>query len=70
MLLNIEAERVRNGYTKEKFANKLGVTFKTYDSRIKEKRSIPSKMLIEMSKILNVDVGYLLVSKDISDKVS
>lgn len=31
MLVNVEAERVRNQLTKEELADKLGVSLKTYE---------------------------------------
>lgn len=37
MLRNIEAERIRNGFTKDKLAKKLGVSTKTYYNWIYEK---------------------------------
>lgn len=40
MLGNIEAERVRNGYTKEELAKILGISLKTYYNWIKEETDI------------------------------
>ena len=42
MLRNIEAERARNGYTKEEMASRLGVSIKTYYNWINGETDIPS----------------------------
>lgn len=57
---NIEAERVRNGITKELFASKIGITTKTYYNWLNGKNPIPSTALIKMADILNVSIDYLL----------
>lgn len=64
MLRNIEAERVRNGMTKDQMANELGVSRRSYWNWINEKNSIPSSVLIHMSQIFSVSVDYLLLSTD------
>jgi bacteriophage CI repressor helix-turn-helix domain len=60
MLRNIEAERIRNGFTKDKLAKKLGVSTKSYYNWIYEKTDIPSSILMELAKIFGTSVGYLL----------
>ena len=60
MLRNIEAERVRKGYTKEMLASKLEISQKTYYNWINEDTDIPSSALIKMSKLFHVSVDYLL----------
>ena len=62
MLRNIEAERVRKGWTKEETAKKLGVSLKTYYNWINEVRDIPSRKLQRLAKILDVTMEYLLES--------
>lgn len=65
MLRNIEAERVRNGYTKEELSQKMGVSMKTYYNWINEKTDIPSSALIKMSQLFRTDVNYLLGISDV-----
>lgn len=60
MLNNIEAERVRNQMSKEKLAQKLGVSLRTYYNWINEDTDVPSSALLKMSSIFNVEIGYLL----------
>lgn len=60
MLVNIEAERVRNQLTKEKIASELGVSVKTYYNWINEDADIPSKKLLNMSRIFGTTMDYLL----------
>ena len=62
MLRNIEAERVRKGWTKEELAKKLNVSTKTYYNWINEVRDIPSRKLQRLAKILDVTMEYLLES--------
>lgn len=60
MLSSIEAERVRNGLSKEALSKKLGISTKTYYNWINEETDVPSSALIEMSKIFQTDIDYLL----------
>lgn len=60
MLNNIEAERVRNQFSKEELARRLGVSVKTYYNWINEDTDVPSSALIKMSNMFNTDVDYLL----------
>lgn len=57
---NIEAERVRNGYSKEQLAQLIGVTTKTYYNWISEEYPIPSNALIKMADMFDVTTDYLL----------
>ena len=61
MLRNIEAERVRNGFTKEEFAKKLNISTKTYYNWLNEETDVPSSALLRMSKMFGTDIDYLLV---------
>lgn len=61
MLRNIEAERVRNGLTKEELAVKLNVSTKTYYNWLNEETDVPSSALLRMAKMFGTDVDYLLV---------
>lgn len=56
---NIEAERARNGVSKETLAEKLGVTRKTLYSWM-EKGNIPLSALINMADLFNCSIDYLL----------
>lgn len=60
MLDNIEAERVRHRLTKEQLSSVLGVTTKTYYNWVNEETDIPGIALIRLSRLFNVDVGYLM----------
>lgn len=61
MLSSIEAERVRNGWTKEELAKKLNISIKTYYNWINEETDVPSGALLRMSRIFGTDVDYLLI---------
>lgn len=61
---NIEAERVRHGYTKEVIAQKLDVTPKTYLSWIRGTTEIPASILLKMKRMWNVSADYLLETND------
>lgn len=56
----IEAERARNGFTKEDLATMVGVSTKTYSNWIRGINPIPSTALIKMADIFNVKIDYLL----------
>lgn len=60
MLINIEAERVRNQLTKEELAKELGISLKTYYNWISEERDIPSKKLKQISLLFGVTMDYLV----------
>lgn len=61
---NIEAERVRHGYTKEVIAQKLDVTTKTYLNWIRGTTEIPASILIKMKRMWDVSADYLLETND------
>lgn len=61
---NIEAERVRHGYTKEVIAQKLDVTTKTYLSWIRGTTEIPASILLKMKRMWDVSADYLLETND------
>lgn len=60
MLRNIEAERVRKGWTKEELANELNISAKIYYNWVNEETDVPGRALMQMSKLFGVDVGYLM----------
>jgi len=60
---NIEAERARNGYSKEKLSASIGVSVKTYYNWLNGTNPIPSTALMKMADIFNVEVDYLLGRK-------
>ena len=60
MLRSIEAERARNGLTKEELAKKLGISIKTYYNWINEETDMPVSALIMMSKMFGKNVDYLI----------
>lgn len=66
MLNNIEAERARNQLTQEKFAEKFGITPKTYRNWVQEETDIPSSALIRMSRFFGVSMDYLLEGASVS----
>lgn len=57
---NIEAERARNGMTKEKLATSLGVSVSTVKNWQSGKTEIPASKIIVMAKLFNVSTDYLL----------
>lgn len=61
MLRSIEAERVRNGLTKEELAKKLGISMKTYYNWINEDTDVPSSALLKMARMFGTDIDYLLI---------
>ena len=60
MLSSIEAERARNGLTKEELAKKLGVSIKTYYNWINEETDMPITKLVTLSRLFGTDIDYLL----------
>lgn len=59
---NIEAERVRNGFTKDELASALGVTRKTlYNWTMAG--NIPQSAVEKMASIFNCSIDYLLGRK-------
>lgn len=59
MYMNIEAERARIGLSQDEFAEKLGVTRKTYYTW-QSKEDMPASKLLEMSRLFNCSIDYLL----------
>lgn len=55
----IDAEMGRHGYSISTFSKKLGIERGTY-YRWQEKGNIPATKLIEISKLFNCSVDYLL----------
>lgn len=55
----IEVERIKQNYTRKEIADYLDVTTKTYASWL-NKGKIPSCKLLELSKLFNVSIDYLL----------
>ncbi len=60
MLSSIEAERARNGLSKEDLAKKLGVSIKTYYNWINEETDMPISKLVALSRLFGTDIDYLL----------
>ena len=57
---NIEAERARNGMTKEKFASLLGISVSTVKNWQNGRTEIPASKIIMMAILFNVSTDYLL----------
>ena len=57
---NIEAERSRNGMTKEKFASLLGISVSTVKNWQNGRTEIPASKIIKMAILFNVSTDYLL----------
>lgn len=57
---NIEAERVRFGFTKEEFSKELEITPKTYKNWQQDKGDIPASKLLIMAKMFGCSIDYLL----------
>ncbi len=64
MLRNLEAERVRHQMTKAGLANLIGVSAKTYASYVAEKTPIPSPVLLQLARLFNCRLDYLLDATD------
>lgn len=60
MNVNIEAERVRQQFTKEEISAKLGVASKTYTNYVRGDTPIPSDVLIKMASLFHCSTDYLL----------
>lgn len=56
---NIDAERARNGLSKENLAEKLGVSRKTLFNWM-DKGEIPLAALIKMADLFECSIDYLL----------
>ena len=57
---NIEAERARNGLSILSLSNELGISDKTYRNWQAPNGDIPASKLLEMSKLFNCSIDYLL----------
>ena len=57
---NIEAERARLGLSKDEFAKKLGIATKTYYNWLNGVNPIPSDVLMEMARMSNSTMDYLM----------
>ena len=57
---NIEAERARNGLTVTELSNQLGISDKTYRNWQSPNGDIPASKLLDMSKLFNCSIDYLL----------
>lgn len=70
MLSSIEAERARNGLSKEELAKNLGGSIKTYYNWINEETDMPISKLVMLSRLFGTDIDYLLqgMSGVVSDK--
>lgn len=64
MFNSIEAERARNGMSKEELATQIGISVKTYYNWLNGVNPIPSTALIKMSDIFGVTIDYLLNRDD------
>jgi transcriptional regulator with XRE-family HTH domain len=56
---NIEAERIRANLTQEEFAKELGIERKSYYTWLVH-GDIPTPILLQMSKIFDCSIDYLL----------
>ena len=57
---NIEAERARNGFSVTSLSNQLGISDKTYRNWQAPNGDIPASKLLEMSKLFDCSIDYLL----------
>ena len=60
---NIEAERVRNGLTKEEFSKALNISTRTYHNWQKDDGDIPASKLLTMAQMFDCSIDYLLQAK-------
>lgn len=60
MYKNIEAERARNGWTIEQFADKIGICEKSYRNWRDSGKEIKSSVLINIVNAFNCSSDYLL----------
>lgn len=67
MYRNLEAEFARQGITKTKVAQELGITLGTLSLKLSGKYKLTLPEAIRIKKILNVDlpIEYLFEAKDI-----
>lgn len=65
MYPNIEAERVRKGYSREELAENLGVSLSTYYNWMSGRTAIPSTILKKMAEIFKTTIDYLLVEREV-----
>ena len=62
----IEAERARSGLTLSEFAEKIGISEKTYRNWRDDAKPISSETLVKLSHLFGCSIDYLLC---LSDKV-
>ena len=60
MFPNIEAERVRRGWSRAELAGKLRVSYSTFKNWMRGETDIPCSKVIEMSELLSCSTDYLL----------
>lgn len=60
MYPNIDAERARNGMSRVKLAEALGVSYSTLKSWMAGRTEIPASKIIMMAQMFHVRTDYLL----------
>lgn len=64
MYNNIEAERARNGWTIQEFADRLGICEKTYRDWISKDKELKTSTLAKMAELFECSTDYLLGLSD------
>lgn len=60
MFPNIEAERVRRGWSRIELAQKLGISYSTFKNWMRGKTDIPVSKVVEMAGLFGCSTDYLL----------
>lgn len=68
MYPNIEAERVRKGYSREELAKYLSVSLSTYYNWMAGRTAIPSTALKKMASLFKTTIDYLLEEREEPEK--
>lgn len=68
MYPNIEAERVRKGYSREELAKYLSVSLSTYYNWMAGRTAIPSTALKKMASLFKTTIDYLLEEREETEK--
>lgn len=59
----IKELRKKKGYTQESFASEIGISHRTYSGIESGAHSTSIETLVEISKVLNVSLDYIILGK-------
>ena len=60
MLMNLEVERVKRRLTRRQVSQELCISAQSYNAYVRERRPVPSTVLLRMAELYHCSVDYLL----------